>query len=72
MSGKPVDVRIVPHHGEWAVKLTRGLGNKPIKVTSSLKVAKETARWVAIRYEVPLLEYDENGNFLQSTPWKKL
>ena len=72
MSKKPVDVRIVPHHGEWAVKLTGGFGNKPIEVTQSRKIALETATWVAIRNEVPLLEYDENGSFMQCTPWKEL
>lgn len=72
MSGKPTDVRIVPHNGEWAVKLTGGLGNKPIKITPKLQIAKETAKWVAIKNEVPLVEFDDQGLLVRTTPWKEL
>ena len=69
MSGKEVDVRVVPHHGEWAVKLTGGIGIKPIRVTPRLEEARKIAASIAVKYQVPLIEFDSNGSLVGETPW---
>lgn len=72
MSGREVDVRIVPHGGAWAVKLTGGLGNKPVKITSNLGEARVIAKNLAWGYQVPLIVFDSNGTRLGSCPWNDL
>ena len=71
MSGKEVDVRVVPHGKDWAVKLTGGYGNKPVKVTGSLPDALETARGVARKYQVPILIFDAEGSFVRKDSWNR-
>jgi len=72
VSGKMVDVRIVPHHGMWAVKITGGFGKKPVCITERLDEARTIAVSTAVKYQLPVLEYDANGTFVGETQWTDL
>jgi len=70
VSGDYEDVRIVPHGSGWAVKLTGGIGNKPVKVTDDLRLARAEAESVAARYQVPIVTFDAQGSFVSREAWK--
>jgi hypothetical protein len=73
VSGKEIDVRIVPHQGLWAVKLTgRVRKKKPVHLTPHLEEARAIAKSLAWKYQVPILEYDANGTFVSETDWTAL
>ncbi|MBV6457846.1 MAG: hypothetical protein HONBIEJF_00966 [Fimbriimonadaceae bacterium] len=69
MSGSYRDVRIVPHGKGGAVKLSGGRGNKPIKITDDLALAKAVAEQAATRFEVPILTFDAAGTLLSTKAW---
>jgi len=72
MSGRAIEVRIVPHKAGWAVKLVGGLGNKPVTITSQIEEARKTANGLAYAYEVPIKEYDCDGALTSETPWRQV
>jgi hypothetical protein len=71
MSGREIEVRVVPHKAGWAAKLVGGRGSKPIIAASRDKLVV-TAASVARKYQVPLAVYDEDMRLEYRKSWKQL